>query len=116
MNVKNYKGRITKSTVPKVNGICKTYSPLQDAYVQILSKKEDIAEINCHFHLKGLMAEKQYTSDFVCKKRDGSLLVRETVLTSSLKRVNTAHLLELSQNYWAEKNVSDWGIVTDADE
>ena len=40
----------------------------------MLSKDEDIVEIRCNVLLEGFM-EGDYSSDFVCKKKNGDLMV-----------------------------------------
>ena len=59
------------------------------------------------------LAEGAYTSDFVCVKTDGDLMVRECVFRKFLKKPMTVKLLDASKDYWLKHGVSDWGIVID---
>lgn len=38
MRKKNYKGRCEKKTIDKCKTVCKTYDPIQSAYVDILDQ------------------------------------------------------------------------------
>ncbi len=112
MRKKNYKGRCEKRLLPKCREICKTYDKIQFVYAGILQGNEDIREIRCNILLDGLdMGE--YTSDFVCTKADGSLMVRECVFRKYLSKPLTVKLLEESRNYWERRGVTDWGLVVD---
>ena len=75
MRKKNYKGRCEKRSISKCTEICRTYDALQSAYADVLQENPEIVEIRCNFPLDGL----EYTSDFVCVKAGGDLLVRECV-------------------------------------
>ena len=55
---KNYKGKCEKS-VPKCEGICKTYSALQSRMVDILSEDETVKDIRCN-----VLMEDIYTGGF----------------------------------------------------
>ena len=111
MQKKSYKGRCEKRKVHKSKEVCRLYSDLQISYVQVLEQDESISEINCNFFLDGL-SEGDYTSDFLCKKTDGSLMVRECVERNHLMKPMTVKLLDLSREYWRRHGVDDWGIVT----
>ncbi len=115
MRKKNYKGRCEKRSLDKCAEICRTYDPIQYRYADILVTDKDIAEFECNVHLKGL-SEGSYTTDFVCTKTDGTIMVRECVYRSKLTKPMTAKLLEASRQYWLRHGVSDWGIVIDAEE
>jgi hypothetical protein len=54
-----------------------------------------------------------YTTDFVVKKKDGSLHAYEVVQRKHLKKNLTAELLDFSRNFWAKRQVT-FGIITDA--
>lgn len=112
MRKKNYKGRCEKRSVTKCAEICRTYDPIQSAYVDMLSMDDGISEFRCNVLMDGL-SEGDYTSDFVCTKTDGTLMVRECVYRSKLTKPMTAKLLEASRQYWLRHGISDWGIVTD---
>ena len=53
-----------------------------------------------------------YTSDFVCVKSDGDLLVRECVSRKFLMKPMTVKLLDASREYWLRRGVTDWMVVT----
>lgn len=75
-----------------------------------------VKEIRCNVLLEGL-AEGEYTSDFVCVKEDDTLMIRECVNRKFLMKPMTVKLLDLSREYWQmQRNVSDWGIVINAEE
>lgn len=54
-----------------------------------------------------------YTTDFVCKKTNGDLLVRECVLRKHLSKPLTVKQLDESRKFWMQHGVKDWGIVID---
>jgi hypothetical protein len=112
MRKKNYKGRCEKRMLKKCVDICKTYDDIQYTYAEILSQHEDILEFRCNVVLEGL-EEGDYTSDFVCTKVDGDLMVRECVQRKYLRKPLTAKLLEASRKYWLRHGVLDWGLVVD---
>ena len=112
MRKKGYKGRCEKRSVPKCTEICRTYDGIQSAYADILSMDDGIAEFRCNVLMEGL-PDGDYTSDFVCTRSDGVVMVRECVSRSRLSKPLTIKLLEASRQYWLKHGVSDWGIVTD---
>ena len=77
MRKKGYKGRCEKRQIDKCKEVCRTYDEIQNAYVDMLQANESISEIRCNVLLDGLELG-AYTSDFVCVKSDGDLLVRES--------------------------------------
>lgn len=115
MRKKNCKGRCEKRTLPKFEGVCKTYDTIQYAYADVLSANPEIVEIRCNVGLDGEECS-EYMTDFLCKKNNGDLLVRECISRNYLLRGQAAKLLELSQLYWLRHGVKDWGIVVDAAE
>lgn len=78
MRRKNIKDGCEKRRLPKFNEICRTYDAIQYAYATLLSECEELKEIRCNVYLEGLK-EGDYTSDFVCIKQNGELMVRECV-------------------------------------
>lgn len=111
MRKKNYKGRCVKQKLSKSDDVLRFYSDIQKSYALLLDDEENIAQIRCNVPLDGLSGE--YTTDFVCVKRNKDLLVRECVQRRHLTKPMTAKLLDTSRNYWMRHGVSDWGIVTD---
>lgn len=69
----------------------------------------------CNVPLEGL-EEGEYTSDFVCVKSDGDLMVRECLQRDRLTKPMNAKLLNASRNYWLKRGVADWGLVINAEE
>ena len=55
--------------------------------------------------------EGDYTTDFLCKKTDGTYMVRECVYRSRIIKPMHYKLLEQSRNYWLHRGVMDWGCV-----
>lgn len=98
MRKRNFKGRCTKRYVPKCTDICRTYDALQEAYADVLSQSDDVEEFRCNVYLEGL-AEGDYTTDFVCTKTDGTIMVRECVYRSRLIKPMHYKLLEASRSY-----------------
>lgn len=112
---KNFKGRCEKKSLTKSKDICRTYNPLQSKYTDMLEESPDIQEIRCNVLLEGL-AEGEYTSDFVCIKTNGDLMVRECLLRNRLTKPMNARLLNASREYWLKHGVADWGLVINAEE
>ena len=78
MRKKNFKGRCEKRVLGKCVEVCRTYDAIQYAYADLLQASDKIKEIRCNVLLDGLEVG-EYTSDFVCTKADGDLMVRECV-------------------------------------
>ena len=106
----NYKGRCEKRKVSKCEEVCRTYSKIQSAFVDVLEKDEEVISFECNVLLEGVEGN-QYSSDFVAKKTDGSTIIRECVWRFNLNKPSYVKLLDISRNYWLSKNVEDWGIV-----
>lgn len=109
MRKKNYKGRCEKRTISKCEDVCRTFDPIQYAYADVLQASDEIKEIRCNVPLDG----EEYTSDFVCVKSNGDLLVRECVDRRFLTKPLTVKLLDVSRLYWLHRGVTDWGLVVD---
>lgn len=107
MRKKNFKGRCEKRTISKCEDVCRTFDPIQYAYADVLQASEEIKEIRCNVSLDG----EEYTSDFVCVKSNGDLLVRECVDRRFLTKPLTVKLLDVSRLYWLRRGVTDWGLV-----
>lgn len=115
MRRKNIKDRCEKRKLPKFNEICRTYDAIQYAYATLLSECEELKEIRCNVYLEGLK-EGDYTSDFVCIKQNGELMVRECVFRKHLSKPMTTKLLDASREYWSRRGVTDWSIVIEREE
>lgn len=112
MRKKNFKGRCEKRLISKCEGVCRTYDAIQSAYADILQADDSISEIRCNVLLDGL-PEGEYTSDYVCIKTDGDMMVRECVQRKHLMKPMTVKLLDASREYWLRHGVTDWGLVVD---
>ena len=112
MRKKNFKGRCEKRMLSKYTEVCRTYDAIQYAYADLLQASHGIKEIRCNVLLDGLEIG-EYTSDFVCTKTDGDLMVRECVFRKFLMKPLTVKLLDTSRDYWLRQGVTDWGLVID---
>ena len=112
MRKKNFKGRCEKRMIRKCTEVCRTYDAIQYAYADLLQMDEEVKEIRCNVLLDGLDVG-EYTSDFVCTKTDGDLMVRECVFRKFLMKPLTVKLLDASREYWIRHGVTDWGLVID---
>ena len=101
MRKKGYKGRCEKRVIGKCEGVCRTYDPIQSAYADILQQDDRVVKFQCNVLLEGLV-EGEYTSDFVCTKVEGELLVRECVQRKHLLKPMTVKLLDASREYWKQ--------------
>ena len=112
MRKKNFKGRCEKRKISKCAEVCRTYDAIQYTYADLLQACDDVKEIRCNVLLDGLEVG-EYTSDFVCTKADGDLMVRERVFRKFLMKPLTVKLLDASREYWRRNGVTDWGLVVD---
>lgn len=112
MRKKNQKVRCEKRTLSKSKEVVKTYDIIQFKYADVLEGNPEIQEIRCNVLLDGLEIG-EYTSDFVCTKTNGDMLVRECVFRKYLAKPMTVKLLDLSREYWMKRGVNDWGICID---
>ena len=112
MRKRNFKGRCEKRMIGKCTEVCRTYDAIQYAYADLLQGSDEVKEIRCNVLLDGLDVG-EYTSDFVCTKVDGDLMVRECVFRKFLMKPLTVKLLDASREYWIRHGVMDWGLVID---
>lgn len=89
-----------------IKDVCKSYSKIQSAYIDVLEKDENIISFECNVRLLGV-ADDMYSTDFVAVKADGTKMVRECVWRINLQKISYAKLLDISRNYWLEKGVTD---------
>ena len=113
MRKKNYKGRCEKRSIPKCEGICKTYDDIQRQMADLLSENETVKEIRCNVPMDG----SEYTSDIVCTMEDDTIIVYECCYRNLLKRPSYAKLLQQSRKYWLGHEVKekDWRLAVDAE-
>ena len=102
-----------KKKLSKSEKMFTAYSELQLKYGEELDKKDDIDEIKFNYLLSDFVLGDSYTTDFVCVKSNGELMVRECVLKKNLLRPSVLKILDCSRNYWFERGVTDWGLVVD---
>lgn len=88
---KNYKGRCIKRSLTKSKDVLKLYSKIQERCAVLLQEDEKITEIRCNVPLDGLSVG-DYTSDFVCRKKNKDILVRECVRRCHLTKPMTVKL------------------------
>ncbi len=112
MRKKNFKGRCEKRVIGKCTEVCRTYDTIQYAYADLLQASDEIKEIRCNVLLERLEIG-EYTSDFVCTRTNGDLMVRECVFRKFLMKPLTVKLLDASRDYWLRRGVTDWGLVID---
>lgn len=111
----NYKGQCEKRRVSKCKDVCKTYDQIQSAYSEYLQNDDEIVEFRCNVVIEENIYEvngEMYTSDFVCKKIDETIMVRECVFRKHLTKPMTVKLLDASRKYWLKKGITNWGIIT----
>ena len=112
MRKQNFKGRCEKRRIDKCADVCRTYDPIQYVYADLLTADETVQEIRCNVPLDDTVLE-EYTTDFVCIRTDGDLMVRECVWRKHLTKPMTVRLLDMSREYWLRHGVTDWGLVID---
>ena len=115
MRPANIKDRCTKKKLKKSDEVIRTYDKIQTAYAEILDRDENIKSIQCNVSLENL-EEGEFTTDFLCTKSDGDLMVRECVFRKKLSLPRTCKLLDVSREYWLKRGVEDWGIVIEKEE
>ena len=116
MRSKNFKGsKCVKMKLNKSEEVVRTFDNIQTAYAQILDKNESIQKIQCNVVLEEI-ENGEFTTDFLCVKADGDLMVRECVFRKKLSLPRTCKLLDLSREYWTKRGITDWGIVIEEEE
>lgn len=116
MRAKTFRGsRCTKKKLKKCEEVARTYDKIQTKFADILDRDESIKSIRVNVVLEDL-DEGEFTSDFVCTKTDGDLMVRECVFRKKLSLPRTCKLLDASMQYWARRGVTDWGIVVEKED
>lgn len=106
------KDRCIKRKFCKSIEIIRTYDKIQTAYAELLDKDESIQSFQCNVLLDKL-EDGEFTSDFVCTKNNGDLMVRECVFRKKLSLPRTCKLLDASREFWLCRGVTDWAIVVE---
>lgn len=110
MKKQNFKGKCEKKQLSKCVGVCRTYSDIQSIYAEKLQQNEEIKEFQCNVLMEGLDIG-EYTSDFVCKRTNGDMMVRECINRDFLLKPMTVKLLDASREFWLRRGITDWGLV-----
>lgn len=113
MRNKNTHSLTIKGKLNKKEGVFIAYNRLQFRYGQKLDVDDEIVEIFANQILDGFALGNNYTSDFVCKKSNDELMVRECVYKKNIMRPSVIKLLDEARNYWLSRGIDDWGIVLD---
>ena len=112
MRPKNFKGgRCIKTKLKKCEEVARTYDKIQTAYADVLDKDKNIEVIKCNVLLENL-EDGEFTTDFLCTKTNGDLMVRECVFRKKLSLPRTCKLLDASRKYWARRGITDWASRT----
>ena len=101
-----------KKKLNKCSNVFRAHNDLQLRFGEQLDKSSEVIEINANVELKDFEFG-DYTTDFLCRKNNGELMVRECVYKKNLLKPSTIKLLDGSRNYWLSNGVKDWGIVLD---
>lgn len=109
MRNKVQKGKCVKQTLPHFEGVVKTYDDLQNAAAKLLSGSSEFisiqANVDC-IEMDGI----KYTSDFLCKDKDGGYTVYECVYRKYIDKPKTVKLLDSSQRFWQGRGCI-WGWI-----
>ena len=109
MRKKSFKGRVQKRVLSKSKEVVRTYDAIQYAYADVLQNCDDVVEIRCNVLLEGL--EEEFTSDFVCKQKNGDWFVRECVFRKYLTKPMTVKQLDMAREYWLKRGIRNFGVV-----
>ena len=100
-----------KKKLNKSEKIFRAYSELQLRYGEALDKNDDVVNIKFNVLLKDFELGDSYTTDFVCYKRSGEMMVRECVYKKNLLKPAVIKMLDASHSYWLSRGIKDYGIV-----
>lgn len=112
MRKRDFKGKVVKKRALKAATVCRCYDDLQLKALDVFEADDDIVEIQMNIGLDDAEL-KLYMTDFLCKRTNGSYLVRECAFRKVLLRPQTVKLLDSSRNYWHRRGVRDWGIIVE---
>lgn len=111
MHNSNSRCKTFKKKLNKCKNIFYAFSELQYEYGNYLDLDNEIVEIKSNVKLTGCSLGDCYTTDFVCVKTNGDIVVIECVEKSKLLRPLVCKMLDCSRNYWLSKGVNDWMVV-----
>lgn len=109
------KVRCEKRKLPKCADLLRLYSPMQSRFADLLQADDSVKSFCCNVPLDSCDAGEGFTTDFVITRADDTVMVRECVYRKHLSKPMTIKLLTASFRYWAERGVTDWGLVVDRD-
>ena len=113
-NSKN-KEKVVKRQLSKcADPVCRTYSPIQTAYAEMLEKDESVKEFRCNLSLPDFpLTDGSYTSDFLITLEDGELVVAECCRRDYVTRPMHIRLLDASREYWLRRGVKpeNWRLI-----
>lgn len=84
MRNSNTRSKTLKRKIKKSEKIFHAFSDVQCKYLESLEENDEVAEIRFNVKLVGFEFGDYYTSDFICIKGDGQLMIRECVLRKNL--------------------------------
>lgn len=114
MRNKVQKGKCVKMTLPHFEGVVKTYDDLQNAAAKLLCDNSDFVSIQANvdcIEMDGI----KYTSDFLCRDKDGGYTVYECVYRKYLDKPKTVKLLDASQKFWQGRGCT-WGLIIEKEQ
>ena len=100
-----------KKKLNKSGKLFRAYSELQLKYGEALDLNDDVVDIRFNVLLKDFELGDSFTTDFVCYKRSGEMMVREVVYKKNLLKPAVIKMLDASHNYWLSRGVKDCVIV-----
>ncbi|MDE7165123.1 MAG: Tn7 transposase TnsA N-terminal domain-containing protein [Clostridiales bacterium] len=112
MYSKNYKGRCDKRKIGKCEDVIRCYDAIMTAYVSQLEKDDEVVEVRVNVPLDDFPLG-EFTTDFVCTLKDGSIKVRECVFRDKVSHPIVSKKLDASRVYWLKRGVENWGLVVE---
>ena len=94
---KDYKQKCVKFRISKSEEPVRAYSRLMEETAMELQLRSDVETVRCNVLMDGT----DYTTDFVCRKTDGTLTALECVYRKHLSLPKKCKLLDMSQDYWS---------------
>ena len=88
-----------------------TLQQVNNILTELSENNDEVVEIKSNVKLIGCDLGDRFTSDFVCTKTNGELMVVECIEKEKLLKPLTCKMLDCSRNYWLSKGVNDWRLV-----
>lgn len=108
------RSKTMKCKLEKCKSTFYAYNDIQYMFGKVVDTWSNIIEIKANVKLDDFILGDSYTTDFVCIKDDGELMVRECVFISKINKPMVMKMLDASREYWLSKGVEDWGIIVNA--